>query len=451
MGERSVATDLYGLGATLHALLRGSMGPAPSTAGQAVRRALEGPLPELPELPDAVSTLVATLTAPDPRERPASAATAAQRVAAVAASLGPAIDDVPLPGLSVEGRARRVTQLPLAGRDTELEALVAAMTAPFLPTAEPGAEWVEVRGPGGSGRTRLVREAAARAQRELAGVEGARIPTYVDEGRDVPGAEAAVVRLELGAGGAAELARRQRAARVRGQRRVYVLEVAPTAPPLPGATAVVLGALDAGSHDALVASLVAPGEAGPDVRARARALSGRRRPLSLPDATHKPPARIAAMTVIDQDLAAVARPIAEARGLPNAYYTDPALAERERRAVFFANWAGLAFAHEVPGPGDVKPVSFLGQPLLLARDHHGILRVFHNVCRHRGMILVEAAQTLPRAIRCPYHSWCYELDGQAPHHPSCRRPGAPIATMRSTARASVSWKCARRSGSVSSS
>ncbi|MEO0819246.1 MAG: aromatic ring-hydroxylating dioxygenase subunit alpha [Pseudomonadota bacterium] len=129
------------------------------------------------------------------------------------------------------------------------------------------------------------------------------------------------------------------------------------------------------------------------------------------------------MTVIDQDLAAVARPIAEARGLPNAYYTDPALAEQERRAVFFANWAGLAFAHEVPGPGDVKPVSFLGQPLLLARDHHGNQRVFHNVCRHRGMILVEAAQTLPRAIRCPYHSWCYELDGRLRTTPHVGGPG----------------------------
>ncbi|MEM9145266.1 MAG: aromatic ring-hydroxylating dioxygenase subunit alpha [Pseudomonadota bacterium] len=129
------------------------------------------------------------------------------------------------------------------------------------------------------------------------------------------------------------------------------------------------------------------------------------------------------MTVNATDLQAVTRPIQDARGLPNACYVDPAFHAQETQRLFAAGWAGLAFAADAPEPGDVRPVEFLGQPLLLARDLDGGLRVFHNVCRHRGMILVESATTLRRAIRCPYHSWCYELDGRLRTTPHVGGPG----------------------------
>jgi len=129
------------------------------------------------------------------------------------------------------------------------------------------------------------------------------------------------------------------------------------------------------------------------------------------------------MTVQSHDLSAVLRPVETAQGLPNACYTDPAHLERERERVFAPGWAGLAFAADVPEPGDVYPVRFLGQPLLLARDLEGQLRVFYNVCRHRGMILVAGPTRLRRAIRCPYHSWCYELDGRLRTTPHVGGPG----------------------------
>ena len=48
------------------------------------------------------------------------------------------------------------------------------------------------------------------------------------------------------------------------------------------------------------------------------------------------------------DLSSVKRPIAQANGLPNAHYTDPATFAEERDAVLHASWTGLAVAADVP-------------------------------------------------------------------------------------------------------
>ncbi len=122
-------------------------------------------------------------------------------------------------------------------------------------------------------------------------------------------------------------------------------------------------------------------------------------------------------------LAAVRRPVDTANGLPNAHYIDPAMWDEEKNAVLFANWAGLAVAAEVPEPGDAKPIEFLGIPLLLLRDRAGQVRVFENICRHRGMILVSEPKKIEGAIRCPYHSWCYSTEGKLVATPHVGGPG----------------------------
>lgn len=129
------------------------------------------------------------------------------------------------------------------------------------------------------------------------------------------------------------------------------------------------------------------------------------------------------MKLDPSSLANVIQPVSSARGLPSECYIDPALFDEEKRSVFFRNWAGIGFASDVPEPGDARPLSFLGQPLLLVRDGEGTLRVFYNVCRHRGMVLVERPGKIRRVIRCPYHSWCYELDGRLRTTPHVGGPG----------------------------
>lgn len=125
----------------------------------------------------------------------------------------------------------------------------------------------------------------------------------------------------------------------------------------------------------------------------------------------------------DAELGAVLQPVEQARGLPNRYYTDAATFEREKHAVFARNWAGIGFGADLPEPGWAAPVQFLGQPLVMVRDRSDRMRVFQNVCRHRGMILVERAGPIRGAIRCPYHSWCYDLDGALKATPHVGGPG----------------------------
>ena len=108
----------------------------------------------------------------------------------------------------------------------------------------------------------------------------------------------------------------------------------------------------------------------------------------------------------------VMRPIEAARGLPNSFYVDQETYDLERENVFFSNWAGLGFGCDVPNIGDASPVTFHGMPMLMLRDRKGDVRVFQNICRHRGMILVNEPQNIKGAITCQYHMWCYGLDGK---------------------------------------
>lgn len=129
------------------------------------------------------------------------------------------------------------------------------------------------------------------------------------------------------------------------------------------------------------------------------------------------------MTDYVSALATVTQPVETARGLPNPFYVDPMVFEAEKTRVFFSNWSALGFAKDAPEPGDAHPISFLGQPLVMVRDKDGSLRVFQNICRHRGMVLIDKPGRIERAIRCPYHSWCYELDGRLRTTPHVGGPG----------------------------
>ena len=97
--------------------------------------------------------------------------------------------------------------------------------------------------------------------------------------------------------------------------------------------------------------------------------------------------------------------------LPASAYTDPGLLGAELEHGFAGGWCSIGFGADVAHAGDVRPVLLAGRPLLMTRDAQGRLHVFHNACRHRGLELVDAPASARKNLRCPYHSWCYDLDG----------------------------------------
>lgn len=119
-----------------------------------------------------------------------------------------------------------------------------------------------------------------------------------------------------------------------------------------------------------------------------------------------------ASSIVGKDaVRAVRRPIADAWGLPAAAYTSEEFFRLEQRKYLRKMWMAAAFEAEIPEPGDAKPVTVAGLPIILVRGDDGQIRAFHNVCRHRGMmVLGEPCEGL-KQFTCPYHAWNYGLDG----------------------------------------
>ena len=123
------------------------------------------------------------------------------------------------------------------------------------------------------------------------------------------------------------------------------------------------------------------------------------------------------------DLSKVDLPISKANGLPNSHYVDESIFQREKEILLFNKWSGVAFSKDIPNNGDALPINFLGFPLLVVRNQDGEVVVFQNICRHRGMILVDEKKNIRGTIRCPYHSWSYNLDGNLRATPHVGGPG----------------------------
>jgi glycine betaine catabolism A len=100
--------------------------------------------------------------------------------------------------------------------------------------------------------------------------------------------------------------------------------------------------------------------------------------------------------------------------LPSRWYTDAAHHAHELETIWYRDWIYVARSAEVANPKDFLTVTIGTQSIVLIRDEHGVLRAFHNTCRHRGaQLCAEGSGHLTGVgLSCPYHAWRYHLDGR---------------------------------------
>lgn len=99
-------------------------------------------------------------------------------------------------------------------------------------------------------------------------------------------------------------------------------------------------------------------------------------------------------------------------GIPAARYYDPVFAETELRQMWMRTWLFAALESELAEPGSYILFKQLGQSVIIMCGRDGIIRAFHNSCRHRATALLHELKGTVARITCPYHAWSYDREGR---------------------------------------
>jgi choline monooxygenase len=108
--------------------------------------------------------------------------------------------------------------------------------------------------------------------------------------------------------------------------------------------------------------------------------------------------------------------------------------ELEKERIFSRMWQYAGLVSEIPNPGDYLAIHAGHIPIIVVRDEANQLSAFVNVCRHRGMPLIDLSRQYgtasdgsplsffddstplrrrgsKKSFQCSYHAWTYKLDG----------------------------------------
>jgi phenylpropionate dioxygenase-like ring-hydroxylating dioxygenase large terminal subunit len=93
-------------------------------------------------------------------------------------------------------------------------------------------------------------------------------------------------------------------------------------------------------------------------------------------------------------------------------FSDPEVFELEVERIFGRAWFFVGHESEIKEPGDFVSRPCGLDPAVLLRDDDGVVRVFLNSCRHRGMRICRTDRGNTSFLRCPYHGWSYRNSGE---------------------------------------
>jgi choline monooxygenase len=91
-------------------------------------------------------------------------------------------------------------------------------------------------------------------------------------------------------------------------------------------------------------------------------------------------------------------------------YTSPDRLAEEIDVLFLGQPLVLCLSGALPRPGSYVTVELCGTPVLVTRATDGRVRAMANVCRHRGVRVVDGKGEA-RRFTCPFHAWVYDIEG----------------------------------------
>lgn len=92
-------------------------------------------------------------------------------------------------------------------------------------------------------------------------------------------------------------------------------------------------------------------------------------------------------------------------------WSDPAVYELEKRAIFGKAWLFLGHESQIRAPGDFVQAYMCETPIILARGEQGAIHASINSCTHRGLPVCRADHGNTKRFVCPYHNWSYTVAG----------------------------------------
>ena len=99
------------------------------------------------------------------------------------------------------------------------------------------------------------------------------------------------------------------------------------------------------------------------------------------------------------------------KSLPQPFYTDPDVFERDMTHIWKQYWLFAGVSAEIPKKGDYFTYQVHNDSVIIIRNDEGAISAFFNTCRHRGsLICTEESGNAPK-LMCPYHQWVYNKDG----------------------------------------